>query len=138
MAFDADGRVLLIRHSYGSGSWMLPGGGIGRDETPLAAAMRELREETGCALLDPRCLTRIDEPLYGTTNQVFLVSGTASGTLRCDGREVIEARFFAPDALPPGLSPALAARFDAWLELARARLTRNGPRHRCPGPSSFV
>ncbi len=119
LAFDADGRVLLIRHSYGSGSWMLPGGGIGRGEPPLAAAGRELREETGLALLQPRCLAQIDEPLYGTTNQVYLVSGTAQGTLRCDGREVIEAEFFAIDALPAGLSPALAARLDSWLALAR-------------------
>ena len=120
MAFDAEGRVLLIRHSYGSGSWMLPGGGIGRGEQPLAAAQRELREETGCALAEPRCLARIDEPLYGTTNQVYLVSGTALGALGCDGREVIEARFFPAEALPVDLSPALAARFETWLVLARA------------------
>ena len=120
MAFDADGRVLLIRHSYGSGSWMLPGGGIGRGEPPLAAAQRELLEETGCRLDQPRCLVRIDEPLYGTLNQVYLVSGTARGTLHCDGREVIEAQFFAPEALPEDLSPALAARFASWLALARA------------------
>ena len=120
MAFDAEGRVLLIRHSYGSGSWMLPGGGLGRGETPLAAAGRELLEETGLELLQSRCLNRVDEPLYGTTNQVYLVSGTAQGTLCCDGREVIEAQFFATDALPVGLSPALAARFDSWLALACA------------------
>ena len=29
MAFDDQGRVLLIRHSYGSGRWMLPGGSAG-------------------------------------------------------------------------------------------------------------
>ena len=120
MAFDADGRVLLIRHSYGSGNWMLPGGGIGRGEVPLAAAQRELREETGCVLDQPRCLARIDEPLYGTLNQVYLVSGTARGTLRCDGREVIEAAFFAPETLPADLSPALAVQFESWLALAGA------------------
>ena len=42
LAFDEAERVLLIRHSYGSGRWMLPGGGVDRGEDPLAAALREL------------------------------------------------------------------------------------------------
>ncbi|MCC6926156.1 NUDIX domain-containing protein [Novosphingobium sp.] len=119
LAFDAEGRVLLIRHSYGSGNWMLPGGGLGRREDPLAAALRELAEETGLALDDARAFLTVDEPLYGTTNRVHLVAGQAAGALAIDGREVIEAHFFASDALPPDLSPALAAHFTAWLAAAR-------------------
>ena len=118
-AFDPDGQILLIRHSYGSGSWMLPGGGIGRREAPLAAAIRELAEETGCTLAQARCFAVADEPLYGTVNTVHLVSGLAQGKLQCDGREVIEARFFAIEALPAQLSPLLAARFPEWLAAAR-------------------
>ena len=119
-ALDGAGRVLLIRHSYGSGSWMLPGGGIDRGETPLHAAIRELAEETGCTLTDARCFAVVEEPPYGTVNTVHLICGTAQGKLQCDGREVIEARFFAVDALPGGLSPMLAARFKEWLRLASA------------------
>ena len=49
MAFDAQGRLLLVRHGYGrSDLWMLPGGGVGRREMPEAAARRELMEEVGC------------------------------------------------------------------------------------------
>ena len=118
-AFDASGQLVLIRHSYGSGSWMLPGGGIGRREAPVAAAIRELAEETGCTLVQARCFAVADEPLYGTVNTVHLVSGLAHGRLQCDGREVIEARFFAVDALPAQLSPLLAARLPEWLAAAR-------------------
>ena len=119
LAFDAAGRVLLIRHSYGSGHWMLPGGGIGRGEEPLAAGVRELREETACVLLNPRCFAEVEAQIYGTVHRVYMVCGEAQGTVRCDGREVIEARFCAPDALPEPLSPALQLQFPQWLILVR-------------------
>ena len=118
LAFDRQGRVLLIRHSYGSGNWLLPGGGIARGEAPLLAAQRELAEETGLRLTDPRCLAVIDEPLYGTINRVHLYAGTGQGTLCCDGREVIEALFFAPGHWPDNVSPRFARQLAGWLELA--------------------
>lgn len=118
-AFDGAGQVLLIRHSYGSGNWMLPGGGLGQGEEPLVAALRELAEETGLALVQPRLFAEVEEPLYGTVNRVYLVCGQAEGAVRIDGREVIEARYFAAHALPPDLSPMLAARFAEWLEAAQ-------------------
>lgn len=118
-AFDETGRVLLIRHSYGSGNWMLPGGGINRGEAPLAAALRELQEECGCQLVRPRLFAVAEEPLYGTVNRVHLVAGQVSGTPQGDGREVIELGFFNIAELPQPLSPALAARIEEWLVAAK-------------------
>ncbi len=120
LAIDSAGRVLLIRHSYGSGQWLLPGGGIARGEAPLAAAQRELAEETGLSLATARCLAVIDEPLYGTINRVHLVYGTPQGDLRCDGREVISAQFFAAADWPADLAPRLAVQLDRWLAQVRA------------------
>jgi hypothetical protein len=41
---------------------------------------------------------------------VFLFSGDTADAPRPDGREVIEARFFPLDALPPSTSPATLRR----------------------------
>ncbi len=120
LAFDGEGRILLVRHSYGSGRWMLPGGGIGRGEEPLLAALRELAEETACALEDPRELAVIEEPLAGTVNRVHVITGRARGVPRGDGREIVAAEFFAPDALPPNLAEQLQRNLADWIRTARA------------------
>lgn len=40
-------EVLLVRSWFGHQKWSLPGGGIGRTETPAEALVREVHEETG-------------------------------------------------------------------------------------------
>lgn len=115
LAFDEAGHLLLVRHSYGSRRWMLPGGGVAAKESPLTAALRELVEETDCVLLDARSVAMVDEPLYGTTNRVHVIGGRVRGVPRCDGREVIEAAFFDPADLPHDMAPALQRSLPDWV-----------------------
>jgi 8-oxo-dGTP diphosphatase len=44
--FDASGRVLLVKHTYGHFNWEVPGGLGLPGEAPSVTAQRELREET--------------------------------------------------------------------------------------------
>ncbi len=116
MAFDAWGRVLLVRHRYGrSDLWMLPGGGIARGEAPIAAALRELMEETGCRLNAAAIVGQWEARAEGRRDTVWLVRGTTTDTPQIDGVELAEACFFPPDALPAAASPATRRRVDELL-----------------------
>jgi 8-oxo-dGTP pyrophosphatase MutT (NUDIX family) len=116
MAFDPSGRVLLVRHRYGrSDLWMLPGGGIARGEAPIAAAVRELMEETGCRLDAAAIVGQWEARAEGRRDTVWLVRGTTADTPQIDGVELAEACFFAPDVLPAAASPATRRRVDELL-----------------------
>ena len=39
-------KILLVKNSYGTKRWSLPGGGVERGESCMSAALRELAEET--------------------------------------------------------------------------------------------
>lgn len=118
LVLDAEERVLLIRHSYGSGEWMLPGGGLARREEPITGALRELGEETGCTLDPALPFGRIDEP--ASFYETHLVVGWTSDAPRADRREILEAAFFALEALPDRTARRLAARLPDWVTAAKA------------------
>lgn len=114
IAHDFDGQILLVRHSYGPPGWYFPGGGVGRRESPEAAAIRELREETGCALLGVKLVGILEEELSGAPHRAHIFAGVVEETPRPDGREVVEARFFPTHSLPEPLSPRTKARLQLW------------------------
>jgi ADP-ribose pyrophosphatase YjhB (NUDIX family) len=79
------------------------------------AALRELGEETGLALVEARLVEVVAEPLAGARNLVHVVVGRADGRLRIDGREVVEARFYEMEELPEPLATALPEGLPRWL-----------------------
>jgi len=125
LALDAEARVLLVRHSYGPDHWTPPGGGLGRGEDPLEAARRELLEETACRLEMATSIAVIEENLHGAGNSVHVIAGLTRDLPRPDGREIVDAQFFAIDGLPQAISARMRMRLPDWITAAKAahRLT---------------
>lgn len=99
LALDGRGRVLLerqYRHAAGAFLWELPAGRIDRGERPLAAARRELLEETGyTARRWRRLLFYYASPGFlDETMAVYLAQGLTAGLARPEPDEAIQARFF--------------------------------------------
>ncbi|MBL8573551.1 MAG: NUDIX domain-containing protein [Hyphomicrobiaceae bacterium] len=118
VAFDCEGRILLVRHSYLPG-WYLPGGGVDPGETCLAAAARELGEETGHA--SPRPLTLLGlfhNARFSRRNHVALYRADDCEPVRAvaiPNAEIVEIGWFAPSALPADATDATRRRLDEVL-----------------------
>ncbi|WP_417435852.1 NUDIX domain-containing protein [Hoeflea sp.] len=112
-AFDADGRVFLVRHSYVPG-WHMPGGGVERGETFNQALTKELREEGNLEISGQAELFAV----YfnsGTSRRdhvaFYRCTVRQTAPKRAD-REIVESGFFALDALPEGVTAATRRRLE--------------------------
>jgi ADP-ribose pyrophosphatase YjhB (NUDIX family) len=108
---DADGRVLLVEHTYVRG-WYLPGGGVERGESAERALERELQEEAGVSLTDrPRLVSVHDNGDRHPRDHVLLYHCAAwTPCAARPGAEIHAVAWFHPDALPEGATPATRAR----------------------------
>jgi ADP-ribose pyrophosphatase YjhB (NUDIX family) len=116
-----DGRLMLMKR-HDDGLWAVPGGLVDVGETLTAAALRELREESGLAGKITRLLGVFDSRIWGSqlTSQLYHVifevavpEGTPVVT-----KEATDWGFFADDELP-SLSPGHAKRVPILFRLMK-------------------
>jgi 8-oxo-dGTP pyrophosphatase MutT (NUDIX family) len=82
------------RFPLGEYSWELPMGGAPRNESPAAAAVRELREETGLRAARLRQILKLHTSNSVTDEEgyVFLAEGLTAGAPEFDETEQLEIR----------------------------------------------
>ena len=120
-AFDEQGRVFLVRHSYVRG-WHFPGGGVERGETALDALVRELNEEGNIVVEEePQLFGLYLNSRVSARDHVafFILRRFRQSAPRGADAEIVETGFFAPDALPQGASRATRSRLAEILDGAK-------------------
>lgn len=97
----AGDRVLLVRHSYGSRGWDLPGGSVRRGEQPESAARREMREELGVDVDSWHRIGRLDVEIDYRHDQIHCFQAELdSPVVEIDKGELTAASWFELSELP--------------------------------------
>jgi len=98
-------RLLLVRHTYGDREWDLPGGSVKRNETPAAAARREMLEELGISVDDWVLVGRLAGRVHHRADDLHcFLAELSTSAITIDRVELEAASWFQPGELPAALA----------------------------------
>lgn len=124
---DGAGRVLAARRRDDD-LFDVPGGYCDLGETTTAAAIREVREETGLEVEPQRVIGVYSQDMRFTYPNGDMVHGVGlalecravGGALRADRDEISEVAYLTPEELlAQGVSPGMAGMQALWRDLSR-------------------
>jgi 8-oxo-dGTP pyrophosphatase MutT (NUDIX family) len=103
LPLDAEGHTWLVgqqRYTLGAWSWELPMGGAPLDEQPLAAAKRELKEETGLTATRWTEIMQLhtSNSITDEVGYVYLAEDLTEGDTAFEETEALEIRRLPLDA----------------------------------------
>ncbi|HRQ37728.1 MAG TPA: NUDIX domain-containing protein [Chloroflexota bacterium] len=105
---------ILLQQRRDNGLWCFPGGGVELGERVDQAIVQEVWEETGLQVQPTHVIGVYSDPVdwitYANGDQVkiartFFACRIIGGHLQADAIESLDARFFAPNALPEIIAP---------------------------------
>lgn len=132
--FVADGRVFLVRKTYGN-KWDIPGGYVDIGESPATACRREVQEELGLAR-EPQRLLAVDWAPNGNEGDkiLYIFDCGQLGDERevtLDGDELDKWEWVPAENLGDYVIPRLARRlthaYEAYSDKAPAYLEHGEP-----------
>jgi 8-oxo-dGTP diphosphatase len=116
--FDSSGRILLVRHGYGSRQWSTPGGRVEPGESPVSALLREVNEEIACEIRISRLIGVYAKP-YRDDVVLSFHATILSGIPRACPPEISDAVFFCRGSLPSELAFTRRIRIEDAFEGCR-------------------
>jgi ADP-ribose pyrophosphatase YjhB (NUDIX family) len=118
---EREGAVLLVRRRLNPrrGLWSFPAGFVDFDETPVRAAVRECREETGLDVEIIELLDVIAGDGYGDADIIIIYRARWAGGERVEDHlqaadDVDRVAFFVPEDLPPLAFRATREAIEKW------------------------
>jgi ADP-ribose pyrophosphatase YjhB (NUDIX family) len=116
LVIDSGGRLLLVQPRFAEG-WTLPGGGLERGETAVEGLARELKEESAVIVRTVPKLIGVyshEREFRGDHVLLYLVIDFEPGKF-VSSLEIVDARFFDLDKLPPSVTAGTARRIDEFV-----------------------
>ncbi|MEI6835581.1 MAG: NUDIX hydrolase [Candidatus Falkowbacteria bacterium] len=134
--FNEQGQVLVLKTSYKK-HWTLPGGVVEHNESLSLALVREVKEETGLAVINYKlavldyCAPKIVNEVQNTESlQILFDCGvldkTAESSIKIDHDEIVEYKFCSSAEALKILGIPLRRRLSSYLEVKRAVYLENG------------
>jgi ADP-ribose pyrophosphatase YjhB (NUDIX family) len=118
LVLDAEGRALLVRHTYLDG-YYLPGGGVEPGETMEEALARELEEEGNVVIEETPALHGIYLNRAASPRDhvaLYVVRRFRLTGPYVPNREIAESAFYSLDSLPEGATRATKARLSEVMQ----------------------
>jgi 8-oxo-dGTP diphosphatase len=96
-----ENKVLLVKNSFGPGVFQFPGGGIKFKESVKSAAVREVHEELGVTITNPRLLHEgfLISKQYGLIYKIHYLSAAIGDSELKTNHEILEYSWVSPNDL---------------------------------------
>ncbi|OMF25034.1 hypothetical protein BK132_22360 [Paenibacillus sp. FSL H8-0259] len=126
---DSDGKILLVKHSYGKNNWELPGGKGEDNESAEETAQREVFEEVGLEVRIEELTGVYYEAVHDMHHFVFIADNVNHQVPQPTSPEILECGFYSKDELPKPISDFTCNRIEHALNPDRKQLFHTvGPR----------
>ena len=109
--FDQRGHILCVKLNYGPRNWTTPGGRVEAGESPVAALVREIYEESGYHAQIERLVGVYAAPFKDDI--VLMMTARIIGSAGwAPNDEIAQIGFFAHTALPEPINPRVRRRIE--------------------------
>ncbi|SDS50629.1 ADP-ribose pyrophosphatase YjhB, NUDIX family [Paenibacillaceae bacterium GAS479] len=126
---DSEGRILLVKHSYGKNNWELPGGKSEEKESAQDTAKREVLEEVGLTVEVGQLTGIYYDPGYDMHHFVFISTTDDDQKPEPSSPEILECGYYSIEDLPKPISDFTYKRIQDALNPDRDGLFQTiGPR----------